>query len=203
MAHWTHSADADGTSADDEFTAASAVETSGDGASTGASHQAVPSAEEVAEALSPEVISGVIGPCGWPVPSSLCPNADTARSMIELPQFDDWLMERARVISSRFPLAEGEYRSSRANANKALDLEIPHFERVFRIAAGLANIPNVQDAADYDALLILTAWHTVRPGVEGFLGSYPKALLCPLSHAAPPSALGRLSIRERSTFQRR
>ncbi len=190
-------------SPDEEFTAAAAVETSGDIASAGASHGDAPSSVELAQSGISEVLSRSVGPFGWPVPSSLSSNADTARAMIELPQFDELLMEKARVISSRFPLAEGEYRSSRNSAHKAIDLEIPHFERVFRIAAGMASIPNVQDAPDYDALLILTAWHTVRPGVEGFLGSYPKALLCPLSHAAPPSALARLSIRERSTFQRR
>ena len=45
------------------------------------------------------------------------------------------------------------------------------------IAAALASIPDVQEAVDYDALLILTAWHAVRPGVAGFLGSYPKAVM--------------------------
>src|SRR5205823_12700807 len=81
--------------------------------------------------------------------------------------------------------------------------EIPHFEKVFRIAAALASIPNVRQAADYDELLILTAWHAVRPGVEGFLGSYPKSLLCPLSHSAPPSVLASLSTARQRIFSRR
>src|SRR5579862_7832525 len=169
MAHWTHPADSDGMSPDEEFTAAAAVETSGESAISSASHAEGPSSLDLAQSGISEALSRSVGPLGWPVPSSLSSNADTARAMIELPQFDDLLMEKARVISSRFPLAEGEYRSSRNGAHKAIDLEIPHFERVFRIAAGMASIPNVQDAPDYDALLILTAWHTVRPGVEGFL----------------------------------
>src|SRR5205085_12459023 len=43
----------------------------------------------------------------------------------------------------------------------------------------------------------------VRPGVEGFLGSYPTALLCPLSHSAPATALASLSAPEQTVCQRR
>ena len=67
----------------------------------------------------------------------------------------------------------------------------------------MASVANVQQTPDYDSLLILTAWHSVRPGVEGFLGSYPKALLCPLSHGAPPAALASLSSRQQAIFERR
>src|SRR5207245_3741624 len=35
------------------------------------------------------------------------------------------------------------------------------------------------------------------------LGSYPKALLCPLSHTAPPAALASLSTAKQSIFERR
>src|SRR5690348_14523196 len=46
---------------------------------------------------------------GWPIPSSLCPHPDEARSCIPLPEFDALLLEKAQVISSRFPMAEAEY----------------------------------------------------------------------------------------------
>jgi hypothetical protein len=114
-----------------------------------------------------------------------------------LPAFDELMLEKARVISGRFPTAEAQYREL-ANGEEA---DLPHFERVFRRASTLASIPSVQDAADYDSLLILTAWHCVRQGVEGYLSSYPKALLCPLSHGAPPAALASLSPREQATFE--
>jgi len=145
----------------------------------------------------------VIGDSGWLVPSSISANPDEARGCIPLPEFDALLLEKARVISGRFPLAEAEYRNLRGTDPSSQHLEIPHFERVFRIAANLASVPNVHQSPDYDAVLILTAWHSVRPGVEGFLGSYPKALLCPLSHTAPPTALDALSPGQRSVFQRR
>src|ERR1043166_1289663 len=140
---------------------------------------------------------------GWPVPSCISANPEQARACIQLPAFDDFLIERARVISSRFPFAEAEYRHLWGKEARAEHLEIPHFERVFRIAARIASVNKVEQDPDYDALLILTAWHSVRPGVEGFLGSYPKALLCPLSHTAPPTALASLSLREQATFERR
>ena len=126
-----------------------------------------------------------------------------ARTRLQLPEFDELLIEKARVISGRFPQAEAEYRNLRGKESNSREREIPHFEKVFRVAAGLASVPNVQEASDYDALLVLTAWHSVRPGVEGFLGSYPKALLCPLSHTAPPSTLATLSKAKRSIFERR
>jgi hypothetical protein len=140
---------------------------------------------------------------GWPLPSSISLDPEEARAAIELPEFDALLLEKARVISSRFPLAEAEYRNRRGTAPETLHLEIPHFERVFRIAAKMASVKDVETAPDYDELLILTAWHCVRPQVEGFLGSYPKALLCPLSHTAPPTALAALSVSQQSIFQRR
>ncbi len=87
---------------------------------------------------------------------------------------------------------------------KAPDVdEIPRFEKAFRIAARMAGMRDVQAELDYDELLILTAWQCVRPHVEGFLGSYPKSLLCPLSHTAPPIALESLSPAKRFTFDRR
>jgi hypothetical protein len=140
---------------------------------------------------------------GWPVPALLSPNPDEARALIQLPEFHDLLLEKARVISACFPAAEAEYRYLCGTEPSARQLEIPHFERVFLIACNRASVADVQAAPDYDALLVLTAWHSVRPGVEGFLSSYPKALLCPRSHGAPPTALATLSAREQSIFERR
>ncbi len=143
------------------------------------------------------------GEFGWPIPSAISFDPNEARAAIQLPEFDALLLEKARVISSRFPVAEAEYRNLRGTAPESLHLEIPHFERVFRIAAQLASVRDVEHAGDYDELLILTAWLCVRPQVEGFLGSYPKALLCPLSHTAPPTALASLSAGQQSIFERR
>src|SRR5213593_1283263 len=151
----------------------------------------------------PEARSKIVFHRGWPVPSSVSPNPEEARACIPLPAFDDLLLEKARVIAGRFPFAEAEFRNLRGKQVNDQEPEIPHFEKVFRIAARIASVPNVQAAPDYDALLILTAWHSVRPGVEGFLGSYPKALLCPLSHSAPPTALASLPPRQQGIFERR
>jgi hypothetical protein len=140
---------------------------------------------------------------GWPIPSTISSNPDEARACIQLPEFDPLVLEKARVISGRFPQAETEYRSLRGKELSAEEREIPRFEKVFRIAAGMASVHNMQSAPDYDEVLILTAWHCVRPGVDGFLGSYPKSLLCPLSHTAPPAALDSLPIAKRFIFDRR
>src|SRR5262245_34332449 len=130
---------------------------------------------------------------GWPVPSSIMANPAEARACIQLPTFEPETLEKAQTIAGFFPIAETEYRNLRGKARGAQQTDTPHFERIFRIAAALASIPDVEETKDYDEALILTAWHCVRPGVEGFLGSYPKSLLCPLSHAAPPIALESLS----------
>lgn len=139
----------------------------------------------------------------WPVPSELDPDPDVARVRIALPEFDALQLEKARVIAGRFPLAEAEYRAMRTSGGAVPALEVPHFERVFRIASAMASVAIDPAASDYDSLLVLAAWYAVRPGQEGFLGSYPKALLCPLSHGAPPTALSSLSTRQRNTFERR
>ncbi len=139
---------------------------------------------------------------GWPVPSALSENPDEARARIPLPAFDELLLEKARVISSRVPFAEAEYRSLRGN-EPADQHRLPHFERVFRIASNLASVRDVEQSGDYDALLVLAAWQSIRPGIAGFLGSFPKALLCPLSHTEPPAALALLSPREQAIFERR
>ena len=128
---------------------------------------------------------------------------DEARACIHLPAFDALELEKAERISGHYPQAEAEYRNLRGKERSADALEIPHFERVFRIAAAIAGQRNVESAREYDDLLILTAWHCVRPEVEGYLGSYPKALLCPFSHAAPPTALDTLSKARRYLFDRR
>lgn len=140
---------------------------------------------------------------GWPVPSTITPQPDEARACIQLPAFDTYVLEKAQVISGRYPFAEAEYRNLRGKERCTDEPEIPHFEKVFRIAAALAGIPKIQESRDYDHLLILTAWHCVRPQVDGFLGSYPKSLLCPLSHTAPPIALESLSAAKRFVFDRR
>src|SRR4051794_16582392 len=139
---------------------------------------------------------------GWLMPSSLETTPEEARAAMVLPNFDELILEKARVISGRYPFAEAEYRNLR-DKEPSSEREIAHFEKVFRIAADLASIPNVREAADYDELLILTAWHSVKPGVEGFLGSYPKSLLCPLSHSAPPTALASLTSAKQRIFERR
>ncbi len=140
---------------------------------------------------------------GWPVPSSITAQPDEARACIHLPEFDAEVLELAEVISGRYPIAEAECRSSRSRHANAGAAELPHFEKVFRVAAKLAGVRKVQERRDYDELLILTAWYCVRPATEGFLGAYPKSLLCPLSHAAPPVALESLSPARRMVFDRR
>jgi hypothetical protein len=140
---------------------------------------------------------------GWPVPSSISRQPEEARACIYLPTFDPATLEMARAIADQFPVAELEFRSVRTKAARGEETELPHFEHVFRIAARLAGRPDAAAARDYDELLILAAWFCIRPGVEGFLGSYPKALLCPLSHAAPPSALETLAPARRMVFERR
>ncbi len=155
------------------------------------------------ERKAPLVEAPLAPPSTWPVPSSLALEPDEARALIQLPEFEPLLLEKARVISNRFPHAEAEYRTTRGTGSILPGREMPHFERVFRIASRLASVSNVETAPDYDSLLILTAWHCVRPGVEKFLASYPKALLCPLSHSAPPSALSALSPINQDIFSRR
>ncbi len=139
----------------------------------------------------------------WPVPSTLCDHPEEARACIPLPEFDALILERARVISGYVPFAEAQARHWRGAEPGTPESEIPHFEKIFRVAASMAGVPNVQEAHDYDELLILTAWHAVRPQEEDFLGSYPKSLLCPLSHSAPPAALATLATAKRCIFDRR
>src|SRR6185436_8799807 len=61
---------------------------------------------------------------GWPVPSTISPHPDEARGGILLPEFDALIVEKARVISGRFPNAEAEYRSQRSKRAEAEELEI-------------------------------------------------------------------------------
>lgn len=153
--------------------------------------------------LPAEVPAQLLFRHGWPVPSSITPRPEEARACIHLPAFDTEVLEKARIISGRFPFAEAEHRNLRGKERGHEEADIPHFEKVFRIAARLAGVRDVEQARDYDELLILAAWHCVRPKAEGFLGSYPKALLCPLSHAAPPIALESLPVAKRIVFDRR
>lgn len=140
---------------------------------------------------------------GWPVPSTILPQADQARACIQLPEFDADILERCRHISEGFPLAEAEWRSGQLKSPVPASSDLPHFERVFRLAADRAGCESAITRPDYEELLILTAWFCVRPKQTGFLSSYPKALLCPLSHASPPAALATLSPAQRATFARR
>lgn len=162
-----------------------------------------PLAEPPVETPAPTPVSEPQWRHGWPVPSTVYPHADAARSYIHLPEFDAEVLEQARLIADCFPSAEAEFRSMRGKVERAEDSDVPHFEKVFRLAAGMAGQETVLTGRDYDELLILTAWLCIRPQQEGYLGSYPKALLCPLSHAAPPSALDSLSTTKRSVFDRR
>src|SRR5579859_1017138 len=50
---------------------------------------------------------------GWPLPSAVSADSEQARASIFLPEFPALLMEKARVISSRFPFAEAQYRIRR------------------------------------------------------------------------------------------
>ncbi len=137
----------------------------------------------------------------WPAPSGICVDPDQARACTVLPGFDSSVLESANLIAERYPLAETRYRQLRGKHRTAE--EVPHFEKVFRIAAALAGVRGVMERYDYDELLILTAWNCVRPKVDGFLASYPKSLLCPFSHAAAPGALSELSAARRQVFDRR
>src|SRR5947207_422975 len=76
---------------------------------------------------------------GWPIPSTISKNPDEARACIHLPEFDVLTLEKARVISGRFPFAEAEYRAARGKEPVAEEVEIAHFEKVFRIAAEMAS----------------------------------------------------------------
>jgi hypothetical protein len=140
---------------------------------------------------------------GWSIPSTVSPQPDEARACIPLPRFDGLVLEKAQVIAECFPFADSECRSLRGQEHDTAEDDTPRFEKVFLLAAAIANVPIVPEARDCDELLILTAWHCVRPQTEGFLGSYPKSLLCPLSHAATPGALAALSPAKRIVFERR
>ncbi len=139
----------------------------------------------------------------WPVPSSISASPDEARARIPLPELDAALLNKVRLIAECYPFAESECRSQRNVEAVPEENDIPRFERVFQIAASIANVPVNRGAPDFDEILVLTAWHCVQPHEEGFLGSYPKSLLCPLSHAATPVALGSLSSAKQMVFQRR
>src|SRR5262245_1733386 len=56
---------------------------------------------------------------GWAIPSALSFDPDEARACIRLPQFDALLLEKARMISEYFPLAQGEYRNVRRTGPNA------------------------------------------------------------------------------------
>src|SRR6267142_1791204 len=83
-------------------------------------------------------------------------DSDEARACIPLPAFDLSLLEITKSISERYRFAETKYRHSREKQRSTE--EIPHFEKVFRIAAAMAGIADVEKNRDYDQLLILTAW---------------------------------------------
>src|SRR5262245_35530142 len=91
---------------------------------------------------------------GWPVPSSITVNPDEARACIQLPTFEPETLEKAQRIASFFPLGETEYRNLRGKERGTQQTDTPHFERVFRIAAALAGIRNVEETIDYDEALI-------------------------------------------------
>lgn len=168
--------------------------------------QAASSNEEVALVSAPPPVAAAAPAAealfvrGWPIPCTVSSSPDEARACIILPEFDAALLAAAQIVSDQYPAAESKYRHLRGKQRSSED--IPHFEKVFRIAATLASVRDAQ-AHHYDELLILSAWFCVRPRVDGFLASYPKSLLCPLSHAASPSALAELSSAKRQIFERR
>lgn len=152
--------------------------------------------------LPPQAPASLLSEYGWCVPSTISLHPDEARACIRLPEFDAAVLNKAEVIADCFPFAQSECRSLRSHEPKNDD-DTPHFEKVFRMAATIADVSIVQGARDYDELLILTAWYCVRPQEEGFLGSYPKSLLCPLSHAATPAAVNSLPTAKRIIFEQR
>ena len=83
----------------------------------------------------PVAAAEILSPSTWPVPSAIAPNPEEARAAIQLPEFDALMLEKARVISARYPMAEAEYRNLRGTEPAGPGPAIPHFERVFRIAA--------------------------------------------------------------------
>lgn len=138
---------------------------------------------------------------GWCLPSTLSLDPEEARASIALPRFENTVIQKAQAISEYFSFADSECRGVRETESNADESETPRFERVFRMAATIANV--ACEADKFDELLVLTAWYCVRPQEEGFLGSYPKSLLCPLSHAATPEALNALPPARRIIFERR
>src|SRR2546421_11641114 len=96
----------------------------------------LPVASDTAEPARQTQVSKAPGfvPCyneyGWPIPSSLSADPEESRTRILLPWFDELLLEKARVISGRFPYAEAEYRDLR-ESEPTSEREIPHFEKVF------------------------------------------------------------------------
>lgn len=137
------------------------------------------------------------------MPSLLAVDPDEARTLIALPGSPDEMVDLARRIAAYFPAAQARHRQAWTAEGGGQKGDLPHFERVFRLAAGMADAGDPGTFAEYDTLLVLTAWYCVRPEEPGYLGSYPKALLCPLSHTAPPSALAALSARQQAVFDRR
>src|SRR5258705_3824059 len=70
--------------------------------------------------VQPEIPAGLVFQHGWPVPSSISVNPDQARARIQLPEFDDPLLEKAWAIAARFPFWEVRYRqSSRQTAHQS------------------------------------------------------------------------------------
>src|SRR6266850_2782689 len=67
---------------------------------------------------------------GWPIPSTISSSPEEARACIHLPEFDELVLEKVRVISGQFPAAEAEHRSVRGKNQGDPELEIPHFEKV-------------------------------------------------------------------------
>ena len=134
--------------------------------------------------------AGLRGPYGWPVPSSLSPNPAEARARIQLPEFDALLLEKARVISGHFPAAEAQYRYRCGTDANGQHSDLPHFERVFRIAKlagrreGGAGSGRLRRAPDSDGVALRAA----RGGrIPGFL---PQGAAVPAIPHGPASGPG-------------
>jgi hypothetical protein len=159
-------------------------------------------AEGVSKTIAaPPSAAPVISVHGWLIPSTVSLDPDQARAFIVLPHFAPALIQTAETIAEYFPFAASECRTLRDHDAASEELDLSRFERVFRVAAAIANVHI--DKLQYDDLLVLSAWHCVRPNEEGFLGCYPKSLLCPLSHSASPEALNALPPAKRLLFERR
>ncbi len=159
-----------------------------------------------------------------PAPHQVDLNPDRARELMHLPDIEAPLEDLAREISTYLPLANKEYmRLWRIQHQRQLNTSfeprhgpsphqgpepmdtLPRFEKVFRLAASYAGMPNIEQHTQYDSLLVLCGWVSTKgPGDStAFFSSYPKAVLCTHAHSESPQVIENLSSGERDRFHRR